>query len=407
MGFAIEQECLQCGAPLTVSETDRILICPFCDVQSFLFTPSYFRYILPDKAQGEDIIYVPYLRFRGSVFFCSESDTGHKIIDITQLGTGLKGLPISLGLRPQAMKARFASGDIPGKYLKFTLKASEILLKASRLSSGSKNILHRAFIGETMSIMYLPVYLKEGRLYDAVLNRPITEYREGEEVLEKLLLENIPETISFLPTVCPQCGWSLKGERDSVVLTCDNCDTAWEAKNGKFMKVETITAQAEVPDGIVYIPFWKITAKTDGINIESFADFLRLTNQPVAVNKRHESMEMSYWSPAFKIRPKMFLNTSKQFTLAQIEFDDCGSIPERGLFPVTLPLSEAVQSLKMILVSSAVMKRGIFPNIPRITFNISNKILVYIPFRETRYDMIHDESGISINRQSLEFGRKL
>ena len=88
MGFIIEQECPQCGAPIELSETDRILSCPYCDVQSYLFFPGYFRYILPHKSPDKEIIYVPYLRFRGSVFYCGETTIGHRIIDITQTGVG-------------------------------------------------------------------------------------------------------------------------------------------------------------------------------------------------------------------------------------------------------------------------------------------------------------------------------
>lgn len=411
MGFIIEQECPQCGAPLTVTETDRLLECPFCDTKNYLFTPNYFRYILPHKASDKELIYVPYLRFRGSVFFCSEKKTGHRIIDITQAGTRMKGIPASLGLRPQAMKARFAMDNTPGKYLKFTLKAVDILTKAAKLSSGSQadEILHRAFIGETMSIMYLPVYLENNRLFDAVLNRPIAEFREEQEDLEKLMVNKFPKTISFLPTLCPQCGWSLNGERDSIILTCDNCATAWEARGGKFSQINIITAgERETGDSdIVYLPFWKITAKTKGVNIESFADFINITNQPVVTGEEHKGAPMSYWSPAFKIRPKLFLNLSRQFTVVQGEFVEAETTPDKNIFPITLPLSEAVQSLKMILVSSTITKKNIMPYLPEISFEIKDKTLVYLPFRETRYDMIQDDLGISVNKQSLEFGRKL
>lgn len=205
MGFVIEQECLQCGAPLTITETDRLLECPYCDVRSFLYTPSYFRYILPHKAPDRTIIYVPYLRFRGSVLFCSDTKIGHKILDITQAGSSLKGIPVSLGLRPQAMKARFATGETPGRYLKFSLKAIDILTKASKLSSGSndQDILHRAFVGETMSIMYLPIYLKDNQLFDAVLKRPVSRYIEGFENLEKLMIKNSLRQYPFCQPFAP------------------------------------------------------------------------------------------------------------------------------------------------------------------------------------------------------------
>jgi len=409
MGFVIEQECLQCGAPLTITETDRLLECPYCDVKNFLFTSSYFRYILPHNAHDRDIIYVPYLRFRGSVFFCSEIEIDHRIIDITQAGSNLKGLPVSLGLRPQAMKARFATGETSGRYLKFSLKAADILSRAAKLSSGShaEEILHRAFIGETMSIIYLPIYFEENQLFDAILNRPFTEYKEGREGLENLMIKKFPETISFLPTLCPQCGWTLKGDRDSVVLICDNCSTAWEAQGKKFIQVKVMMARGEENDDSVYIPFWKIRAKTNGVDIDSFADFINLTNQPVVINDIHETMPMNFWSPAFKIRPKMFLNLARQFTIKQGKLDYNESIPEKGLYPITLPLSEAIQSLKMILAASTVTKKNIMPHLPKINFEIKDKALVYLPFRETQYDMMQDDLGISVNKQSLEFGRTL
>ena len=104
----------------------------------------------------------------------------------------------------------------------------------------------------------------------------------------------------------------------------------------------------------------------------------------------------------------MFLNLARQFTIMQEqEYHGTDSMPSKGIYPVTLPLSEAVQALKMILASSTVMKKHVIPFLPQISFIIEEKTLVYLPFRQTRYDMINDELGVSVNRQSLEFGRTL
>ena len=409
MGFTIEHECPQCGAPLELSETDRILTCPYCDVQSFLFSPGYFRYILPHRAPEKDIIYAPYLRFRGSVLFSSETTIGHRIVDITERGVDIKGIPVSLGMRPQAMKARFAIGDIPGRFMRFSLKAIDILTRAAKLTSISEKeeLLHRAFIGETMSIFYLPLYIEGEKIYDAILNRPLADLKTGEEAIDLQLVNKLPETVSFIPTLCPKCGWTMKGERDSVVLLCDNCVTAWEIRDKKYSNIHMIIS-GNPGDDIVYLPFWKITAKTKGVEIETFADFVRLTNQPIILNADRGSAPMSYWSPAFKIRPNMFLNLARQFTIMQEqEYHGTDSMPSKGIYPVTLPLSEAVQALKMILASSTVMKKHVIPFLPQISFIIEEKTLVYLPFRQTRYDMINDELGVSVNRQSLEFGRTL
>ena len=409
MGFIIEQECPQCGAPIELSETDRILSCPYCDVQSYLFSPGYFRYILPHNAPDKEIIYVPYLRFKGSVFYCGDISMGHRLIDITQTGVTLKGIPVSLGLRPQAMKARFATDKTPRKFIKFSLKAVEILTRAAKLTKTSQKekILHRAFIGETMSIMYLPVYVEEEKLYDAILNRPLSTLNKNEEIIDPRLIKKIPESITFIPTICPKCGWTMKGEKDSVVLLCDNCVTAWEVRDKKYSNIKMIIA-GEPDNDTVYLPFWKISAGTKGVDIKTFSDFIKTTNQPVIIDEGKGSGPMSYWSPAFKIRPRMFLQLARQFTIIQEnEFDEMGSMPEKGIFPVTLPLSEAIQALKMILASSTIMKKNVIPFLPRISFITGEKNLVYLPFRQTRYDMINDDLGVSVNRQSLEFGRLL
>src|SRR3989339_2060059 len=31
----------------------------------------------------------------------------------------------------------------------------------------------------------------------------------------------------FVPTLCPHCGWDMEGQKDSLVLICRNCDSAW------------------------------------------------------------------------------------------------------------------------------------------------------------------------------------
>ncbi len=409
MGFIIEQECPQCGAPIYLSETDRILTCRYCDVQSYLYSPGYFRYILPNKTPEKDIIHIPYLRFKGNVFFCTETTINHRIIDITQSGSNLKGVPVSLGIRPQAMKARFARVDTPGRFMKFSLKAADILDRAAKLTSVSQKeeILHRAFIGETMSIFYLPVYVEEEKLYDAISKKPLSAVNVNTGTVDAQIINSISETVSFIPTLCPDCGATMKGERDSSVLLCDNCFTAWEFKGEKYSNINMIIS-GKPADEAVYLPFWKICARAKGINIDTFGDFLRLTNQPVLINRHHDSIPMSYFCPAFKIRPKMFINLARQFTIMQMEkFNPADKIPQRGMRPVTLPVSEAVQALKIILASSAVMKKNVMPFLPQITFDTEENNLIYLPFKQTRYDMINEELGISINRQSLEFGRAL
>ena len=192
MGFTVEQDCPQCGAPIELDETDRLLRCPYCDVKTFLFTPNYFRLILPHKAPGKEIFYAPYLRFKGNVYYSKAMMVGHRVVDITHVGLPLKGIPASLGLRPQTMKMKFVTPDTEGSFLKFSLKANDILARAGKLSSGiaSKQIFHRAYIGETLSLIYLPLFLEGGRLFDAILNRPLARFSQDQDVFKQSVNRN-------------------------------------------------------------------------------------------------------------------------------------------------------------------------------------------------------------------------
>ena len=408
MGFTVEQDCPQCGAPIELDETDRLLRCPYCNVKTFLFTPNYFRLILPHKAPDKEIFYAPYLRFKGNVYYSKGMMVGHRVVDITHVGLSLKGIPASLGLRPQTMKMKFVTPDTEGSFLKFSLKANEILARAGKLSSGiaSMQIFHRAYIGETLSLIYLPLFVEGGRLFDAILNRPLARFSQDEDVFKQSVNRNPRWKLTFLPTLCPLCGWNLEGERDSVVLTCSNCETAWEASNSKFVQVNFLKIPGE-GENTFYLPFWKISATTEGVKINSFADFIRLTNQPRVVENEWEGQDMSFWSPAFKIRPKVYLNLSRQFTISQQNFQTEEAIPKKNLYPVTLPQTEAAQSMKITLASSALNKKMVLPNLPRIRFDIKNSTLVYLPFTDTGHEMVQQHLRVSINKNTLEFGRQL
>jgi hypothetical protein len=407
MGFTVEQECPQCGGPIELDETDHLLSCPYCSIKNFIFAPNYFRLVLPHKAPGKEIIYAPYLRFKGNVYYCQDLTISHRFVDITRAGLKARVIPSSLGLRPQAMKMKFVTPDTQGSFLKFSLKAMDVVEKAAKLSSAlsSGQISHRAFIGDTLSLIYLPLYLEGDKLFDAILNRHIDNV-PSQDIFESDLVSNPKWELTFMPTICPDCGWNLDGEKDSVVLTCANCYSAWEATKGKFRKVDlwSVPGQDERTE---YLPFWSISATSTGVEIKSFADFIRVTNQPIVIKKEWEDMEMSFWTPAFKIRPKLFLRLSGQITVTRRDFQLKREIPGKGLYPVTLPQTEAVQAMKLTLAGSAVNKKKVLPHLPGVKFDIKRSSLVYLPFSDTGHDMALQNASISINKQALEFGRKL
>jgi uncharacterized Zn finger protein (UPF0148 family) len=408
MGFTVEQECPQCGAPVELDETDHLLRCPYCDVSSFLFADDYFRFLLPANAPDRALIYIPYLRFKGSVFSCDSHTVQRRIVDITHLGVPFKRFPVSLGLRPQAMKMRFVNTDTKGSFLKCLLKTSDLLARAERHSSASDSgqVFHRAYIGEAMNLIYLPMYVEKEVLFDGITDRPIAKIPRDRDIFSSIIDKNPRWGLTFLATLCPKCGWDLEGEKDSVVLTCSNCETAWEANRGRFVNVTLHIVAGGQPEN-TYLPFWKMSVRAKGVEINSYADFMRATNQPRVIRKEWENQDMTFWCPAFKIRPKLFLYLSRRLTVAQTELDVSGKFPKKNLSPATLPLSEAIQGIKVTLAGCAITKRKVMPLLPDIGFSIRSASLVYLPFRETVHEMIQPHTHVSINKKSLEFGRYL
>jgi DNA-directed RNA polymerase subunit RPC12/RpoP len=408
MAFTIEQECPQCGAPIELDETDHLILCPFCNVKNYLSARDYFRFFLPHKAPDKTIIYAPYMRFKGEVYLCKGASINHSIVDITHLGTSYEQLPISLGLRPQAMKMKFVTPDVHGSFLTCSLKPSDVLtIVDQHLSIFSPGkLFHQAYIGETFSLIYLPLFVQGNRVYDAVINRPIATLPDGENTFSSAGDGNPAWHITFMATLCPQCGWNLDGERDSVVLTCSNCDTAWEALDGTFVQVPCGAVPSDGED-TNYLPFWKITAQDEAMGVNTYADLIRITKRPIVIQTDWHNRELAFWIPAFKIRPKVFLRLVRQMTIFQKDFTIQEKIPTKNLYPVTLSRDEAAQGLKITLASAVMTKRKFFPLLPQVNLTIKKSHLVYLPFKAMGHDIIQEHLNISINKNTLKYGRYL
>ena len=215
MGFLVKQECPQCGGHVELDETDHILQCPYCQVKSFLFSSEPFRFVLPHKTRNKDILYVPYLHFRGVVYVCQSHKVSYRIMDISQLAVPLKHFPVSLGLRPQTLKMSFVGQDTQGAFLKCFHKTSDILARTEKQSSASISdpILHRAYVGEAINIIYLPLYMKNGALLDAITHRPVARLPKDRNKFSSITENVSPWNLTFLATLCPLCGWDLEGKK--------------------------------------------------------------------------------------------------------------------------------------------------------------------------------------------------
>jgi predicted RNA-binding Zn-ribbon protein involved in translation (DUF1610 family)/ribosomal protein S27E len=416
MDLTIEQSCPSCGAPIELHEADRLIRCPFCDVGNYLVAAEgTARFVLPDKAPDriarEDVIYAPYLRLKGNIFSCQGKQVDHKVIDTTHRGMNIPNLPVSLGLRPQAMKIFPVTAGIVGRFFPQAETMTTVFAKATELAAifskeNNEPLYHRAFIGETISCIYLPLYLEGDFVYDAVLNRSLGERKALTGLAQQAKRYHPSWTPRFLATLCPHCAETLEGEHDSLVLSCPNCASLWAEKDGAFHPVRWQIIRAE-GDNAIYLPFWRIRPTATGVSLSSFGDFLRLTNQPVVVRREHEALELCFWVPAFKIRPNLFLQLAKSMTISQAKIPDGGTDMVKMMYPVTLPSSEALQSLKTILADITMDKRHFLPELPGIKFQARQTDLVYLPFTFCGHDLVQEQTSISVASTVLHFGRSL
>jgi ribosomal protein L37AE/L43A len=404
----IEHQCPQCGAPALLKETDRLFSCEFCRVNSYLVQDHFYRYMLPNAApEGKDLIFFPYWRFKGMLFSCVESGIKHRFIDVSYQAVESRFFPISLGLRSQALKLGFVTPEISGYFLKptFSLNKAINIFKLRFSTSLPSPVFYQSHIGDTISLIYSPIY-EERKIYDAVLNKALTSMPPDDFKASSLPGGPSDWRIQFLPTLCPGCGWDMEGHRDTLILICRNCNTTWRpAKNG--FKPLKFAAMPTKDKNIIYLPFWRIKTELNGIKLDSYADLVRIANLPKAFQRNWKNREFHFWSPAFKVRPRVFIQLGRSVTLSQPESEMVGELPKTRLHPVTLSIEDAIESLAISLASFMKPEEDMFPILKDITIRPKSYLLVYMPFVEQYHEYVQPELYLALNKNQLSLASNL
>jgi hypothetical protein len=253
------------------------------------------------------------------------------------------------------------------------------------------------------------MFVRNGRFHDAVLNEPIFE---GPPVYESFPYEVFSGgwAVDFLPTLCPECGWDTIAERDSCVLFCNTCNSAWGTDGQGLKRVAFRTAPSEkVPEGSVrrYLPFWRIRVDLEGLKLDCYADLVRLGNLPRVMRPSWEEPPFFFWTPAFRMTPAVYRRMSKQFTIANVsgEFDD--RLPDAPIQSVNLTAQDALDSLTTIMADLAINKKKILPLLPNIKMTLREALLVLFPVTETAHEYIQPDIKCSFLKNALEQGKNI
>jgi uncharacterized protein YbaR (Trm112 family) len=401
----IEHGCPQCGAPVTLEETDRLLACPFCRTRLYLVAEDHFRYYIPPPTAGIDgeLFYLPYWRLRGSLFSVNASEVTRRFVDATAPAVNFPELSFSLGLRPQVLRLRFVSPDTQGRFITPDLPFDRAIPGPG---SAPKGVFYQNFIGETVSLLHTPVLLRGETLYDAILGRSISTCTIGDK---GRLQRSSPSTggqVRFIPTLCPHCGWDMEGEKDSLVLICRNCNTAWRCPENAFRQVQfTVMAPpAGTGEIAVYIPFWRMRPRIEGMALASYADLIRAANLPKATTPSFATAPLYFWSPAFKVNPVLYSRWAQQMTVLRPTGDADDRLPETAFYPVTLPLAEAVEGIIVNLAQMSTDKRKLYPKLSGLRVTLEESLLEYHPFVQNQGELIHASLRLAIDRTSLTYG---
>ena len=389
-------------------ESDRLFVCGYCRVKSYLLTRAVPQYRLPPKApKDRELIYFPFWRFKGMLFSCLPSGIHSQFIDTSHQACPSTHFPVSLGLRSQALTLEMVTAQTPGYFIspQTPLKGAMEIFSRRFTRGIAEPLLHQANIGETVSMIYAPYYRDRG-LVDAVINRPVAGGTGLAWHPEEFPGGPARAHLHFIPTLCPGCGWDLTGTRDAQVLSCPNCRSLWQPGRAGFTTVPCAHAPADFPDPL-YLPFWRIKADVTGITLDSYADLVRLANLPKAVQTAWETMPFHYWTPAFKVRPRVFLRLMQMLSTSlppeQLEH----RFPDSTCLTANLPVSEAVETLRTNLAGLIRPLERMPEVLSHISITPRKALILYLPFEDRHHELVSTALNLAVNKNQLSLARNL
>jgi hypothetical protein len=350
-------------------------------------------------------------------------------LELSRCGIRAPGLPVSLGYRPQALK--LAPAEVPPArdqgpcYLRLRRKASEILIEAARIPAVTpadmpdgqdrQPIYHKTFIGEQVSIIYLPVFLKGGRLCDGITG-DILPVEDAARFMERMRQKPAAAwQLKFIPALCPKCGWDMEAGRSSLIFSCPNCLSFWERRQAGLHPVRTgLLGDIDVGRQPFLLPFWQfeLAIELQGRAFTSLYGLFRFCGLPEGFGPRQERLERaaSIMIPAFSSSPKGFLNLSRAMTLAQHRMHSCElgpggempSISDAGsmaakFMDVSISRQDAQRALKMALGAMSLSKKRLFPLLKELKIGIKETRLCYVPFERRGSELVQEDASAAVS----------
>ena len=187
---------------------------------------------------------------------------------------------------------------------------------------------------------------------------------------------------------------------------CRNCSTAWYAASRSLKQLKFGLHPVD-EENFLYLPFWRIKADISGVQLASYADLIKVANLPRVASDSAKDIGFRFWTPAFKVRPRVFLRLSTNMTLSQPRKSLIPELPKTRHQPVTMSVTEAVESLTINLSSFVKPRTKLSEIIPEIKIDAKSFVLVYVPFKEGHHEFIQPDLQFAINKNILTLSSNL
>jgi hypothetical protein len=346
------------------------------------------------------------------IFSCKEVGVEEASLDASVLALKSDTFKPSLGIRPQVMRLKLFSPGTPGRPLKHEVSRSCLLAHTEKqlgsiiVPRQGGPVFHKVFIGETISMIYTPVFVRDGAVYDAITNEPLQGVGKKDVGIDGPSDSTDEWGVRFVPALCPDCGWNLAGEGDSVVLFCAHCLSAWKVTGAGLQRLDHAILETD-GKADAYLPFWRIKAQVEGLELGSYADLVKLANLPKAIKPEWLDQPFYFWVPAFKVRPDLFLRVARQTTISQPEERIGERAAGPSFYPATFPENEAAEFLKVVMADMAAAKRKVLPKLAETGIRIVESRLIHVPFVSQMGELGNIQIRLSINKNALKYGRNL
>jgi DNA-directed RNA polymerase subunit RPC12/RpoP len=414
--WEIDHQCPQCSAPVVLEETERLFSCPYCKVKLLIAARDSLSYYLGNPPFDDETIFVPYRRSRGVEFTCTSMGVGGAVVDKTSLAPPLTFPPRSMGIRPQALRLRFVTKDLKGRFATPSDPAEDSHLSESRqvVLPGYADeripvtVSMRRFLPEAGSFIYSPFRLLGTEICDAI-SMDVVGQADLTERFDELQAHPPSSQPVFVPALCPNCGKDLVGDKKSVALPCINCGVLWETLGSGLSERPFLSLPSGESADDWCLPFWRIKARVKGMEIPFFIDPAK--SAPPASGRRPILFdEFYFWTPAFAINPTLFLRLAERATVWQptrtpIRFAEKSET--RNLYPVTLSASRAGSLLPIILSLVVAQREAALIGIVKGTIEPGESTLVFVPFKKAGLEIRHREMRASLLMNALTYGRRV